>query len=77
MDSGGLCRVHGGRLRRGCGVGGGSGGRGGGGGGGRGGSLSCWLSALAGLHAVPPAPVGTARAGVCLRRQVHLRSLMG
>ena len=37
MDSGGLCRVHGGRLRR----------------------------------------AGTARAGVCLRRQVHFRSLMG
>ena len=29
------------------------------------------------LHAVPGAPHGSARAGVCLRRQVRLRTLMG
>ena len=63
MDSGGLCRVHGGRLRRGGGVGGGGGARGGGGGGGRSGSLCSWFPAPAGLHAVPQAPVGMARAG--------------
>ena len=34
-------------------------------------------SRLAGLHAVPGAPHGSARTGVCLRRQVHLRTLMG
>ena len=68
MDSGGLCRVHGGRLRRGGGVGGGGGDCGGGGGGGRCDSHCCWFSAPAGLHAVPQAPVGMARAGVCLWR---------
>ena len=31
----------------------------------------------ASLHAVLGAPHGSARAGVCLRRQVHLRTLMG
>ena len=66
MDSGGLCRVHGGRLRRGGGVGGGGGDCGGGGGGGRCDSLCCWFSAPAGLYAVPQAPVGMARAEVCL-----------
>ena len=66
MDSGGLCRVHGGRLRRGCGVGGG-----GGGGGGCSDSLRRWVSACAGLHEVPRAPVGTASAGVCLPSHTH------
>ena len=69
MDSGGLCRVHGHRRRR--------GGVGGGGGRGRSDSLCSWLSAFAGLHAVPRTPDGAASVGVCLRRQVHLRTLMG
>ena len=55
-----------GRLRRDGGVGGGGGARGGGGGGGRRGSLCSWFPAPAGLHAAPQAPVGMARAGVCL-----------
>ena len=63
MDSGGLCRVQGGRLRRGCGVGGGGGGRGGDGGDGRGGSLSCWFPAQTGLRA----PMATWPGGVVWR----------
>ena len=35
------------------------------------------LSALAGLHEVPRAPIGTASAWVCPRRQVHFCTLMG
>ena len=36
-----------------------------------------WLSANAGVHAVPRAPAGAASVEVCQRRQVHLRTLMG
>ena len=58
MDSGGLCRLHGargGRAGHGVGVGVGAGG-------GRRDSLRRWVSAFAGLHAVPGAPHGSARA---------------
>ena len=36
-----------------------------------------WISASAGLHAVPRAPDGTARVGVRPWRQVHHRTLLG
>ena len=66
MDSGGLRRLlgaRGGRAGDGVGVGVGAGG-------GRRDSLRRWVSADAGLHAVPGAPHGSARTGVCRRAEV-------